>query len=142
MITRLKHLSVFYKDSDKKKRLTILKECLVFGLIKKSLPTDYFRKFLYRKDIKNYKDYLSMQEYYSIIESPKMVYPEISHLLTNKLSFKLMAAKYKLKVQDLLSYNVKNHFFFNAKHQIVDTQEQLIHFFKNQFETSGINSIF
>jgi hypothetical protein len=142
MLSRIKHLKVFLKDPDKKNLLTILKECLVFGLIKKSLPTDYFRKFLYRKDIKNYKDYLSMKEYYSIIESPQMVYPEISHLLTSKLSFKIIAAKYKLKTQELLSYNVKTHFFCDTKHKIVDTQEQLIHFFKNQFETSGINSIF
>ena len=87
MLARVKLLKVFFQDPDKKKVFIIIKELIHFTYIKKSWPTDYFRKFLYRKAIKDYTSYLSIKEYYSIIESPKMVFPKVSKTLENKLAF-------------------------------------------------------
>ena len=142
MLSRFKGLKVFFDDSDKKNSFKIIFEALNYGFIKKELPTDYFRKFLYRKDIKNYIDYLSMKEYYSILESPKLVYPDVSHLLSNKISFKLIAAKYNLKTQNLLGYNIKTSFFYDNKQHTAENNEQLVRLLKKQFETLGKNKIF
>ena len=52
-LSRIKHINVFFKDPDKKGILRIIKEAIHFALLKKTVPTDYFRKFLYRKDVKD-----------------------------------------------------------------------------------------
>jgi hypothetical protein len=133
MLSRLKHLNVFIKDPNKKSLVTILKEVIIFWFTKKSLPTDYFRKFLYRADIKNYLDYLSIKEHYAIIESKKIVYPEISHILNNKLSFKLLCQTYQIKVPETLGYNIKANFINKKDHTQITTVEALITFFEKLF---------
>jgi len=94
MLSRIGYIKVFIKDPDKKNMGRLVKELIRYAWIKKTLPSDYFRKFLYRKEVDNYLDYLSLKEYYSIIESKKIVFPEISALLHHKLSFKLLAQKH------------------------------------------------
>ena len=78
--------NVVLNDKNKKNWFKIFKEAIVFGWIKKELPIDYFRKFLYRKEITDYKNYLSLKEYISIIQSPKMLIPEVTAISNNKLS--------------------------------------------------------
>lgn len=142
MLSRLKHLKVFFKDKDKKNVLKILCELIHFTYIKKSLPTDYFRKFLYRKDIKDYTSYLSIKEFYSIIESPKLVFPEISKILSNKLSFKLITEKQNLPSPKLISYNLKSRYIFETKSHLIEVQKDLYCYFENLFLRSNTDKIF
>ena len=142
MLTRLKMLMIFFKDSDKKNFLIIMKEIIYFTYIKKSLPTDYFRKFLYRKDVLDYTAYLSIKEHYSIIKSPKMVFPEVSQILKNKLSFHLICMEQNLAVPKLISYNLKNQFVCNKKNEPIENKKDLLLFFKDQFNRLHIDKIF
>ncbi|MFD0836303.1 sugar-transfer associated ATP-grasp domain-containing protein [Mariniflexile aquimaris] len=142
MLGRIKHLKIFAGDPDKKPLFKIIKECLHFGLLKKDLPVDYFRKFLYRTDVKNYQDYLSLKEHYGIIESPKMVFPEVSQILQNKLSFKLICINENLPVPKLISYNLKGWFLFNKKNKYIENKKDLLFFYKHLFDHLQINKIF
>lgn len=142
MLSRIKYLKVFLKDPYKKSSFKILKETIAFTWIKKGLPIDYFRKFLYRTDVKNYKDYLSLKEYYSIIESPKMVFPEVSALLHNKLSFKLIAEKHELPVATMLAYNLKNQFTSNKKSTTIHNEADLYKVVEDLFAKNQIDKIF
>lgn len=142
MLARLKLLMVFIKDPDKKNLIIIIKEIMYFTFLKKTLPTDYFRKFLYRKDISDYTAYLSIKEHYSIIESPKMVFPEVSQILQNKLSFKLICINQNLPVPKLISYNLKGWFLFNKKNKYIENKKDLLVFFKHLFDQLQIDKIF
>lgn len=142
MLSRLKHLSVFLTDTNKKSLLKISKELILFGIYKKCIPTDYFRKYLYRKDIINYKNYLSLKEYYLLTGSPKMVFPEISSILKNKLSFYNHCKNLNLPTPRLLGYNFNNHWFYNDKTYVVNSKKEVLQFFQKIFTDSNIEMLF
>src|SRR5690606_36946206 len=107
---------------NKKKLTTIFKELVHYGYIKRDLPDDYFRKYLYRKEITDPNSYLSKKEYYSIIDSPKILVPEIALLLDNKLSFSLFAEKQDIPTPKLISYNIKHSFYYNSRIYTIATK--------------------
>jgi len=142
MIARIKNLRFFIHDPNKKPYWQIIKEACKYGWLKKEIPLDYIRKHLYRKGVVNCEQYLSMKEYRSIINSPNMVYPEISSLLRSKLSFAFFCKGYNLPAPKLLSYNLKDRFFFGESVYKIRTREELIIFFENVFEQTGQTRIF
>jgi hypothetical protein len=142
MFARLKHLKVFFKDPDKKPTFKIVKECLHYGLLKKELPIDYFRKFLYRTDVIDYTPYLSLKEYYSIINAPQISIPEIKSILNNKLSFALYAEKHKLPVPKLFGYNFKSFFYTNSTLTTIGNKDALFEFFEALLKTAPAEALF
>ena len=54
-------IKIFIKDRNKKSTLLIIKEVFVLIKTKKEFPFYYF-KYQYKKDVKNYLDYLSTGE--------------------------------------------------------------------------------
>lgn len=142
MGSKISNLKVFINDPDKKGYLKILKELLHFTLVKKVLPVDYFRKFLYRKDVKDYTKYLTLKEYYSIIYSPKIIVKEAGSILNNKLSFALFSEKNNLPTPTLVSYNLNNSFFLNDNIKTINTKDELITFFKNTFKLTNNKTLF
>ena len=80
-------ISVFLNDKERKPILKIIKEAIVFWFVKKELPFFYFGKFLYRKNVTNYTDYLSSKEVDEITLSKKMHQYQYASILRNKLSF-------------------------------------------------------
>ncbi|MCF7568631.1 hypothetical protein L3X37_09665 [Sabulilitoribacter arenilitoris] len=142
MLSRLRHLNVFIKDKNKKGWLKIIKEIIHFSWVKKDIPSDYFRKFLYRNDVSDYTNYLTLKEYYSIINSPKIIVPEAGSILNNKLSFALFAEKNKLPTPKLISYNLTNSFFFNGSFKTIKSSNDLIAFFKDVFKQIDKSKLF
>jgi hypothetical protein len=142
MLARVKFLKVFFKDSDKKNVLIIIKELIHFTYIKKSWPTDYFRKFLYRKAVKDYTSYLSLKEYYSIIESPQMVFPEVSKTLENKLAFYQICKQNKLPTPKIVCYNNNSIFVFKDTSKQITDSDELILLFEKVFTSSNMEKLF
>ncbi|GAA3641520.1 sugar-transfer associated ATP-grasp domain-containing protein [Flavivirga jejuensis] len=142
MTSKLKLLGVFFKDENKKEWLRIFKELFHFTWIKKEIPIDYFRKFLYRKEITDYKNYLSLKEYVRIIQSPKMLIPEIAAISNNKLSFSLYCIKNNIPTPNLISYNLRNTFFLNDTIVLIKTKSELLTFFKNVLFKSKQKKLF
>jgi hypothetical protein len=142
MLSRIKYLKVFIKDPDKKTLIKLVKELIMFSWAKKSFPTDYFRKFLYRKTIKDYTSYLSIKEYYSIIESPKMVFPEVSKTLENKLAFYEICKKNKIPTPEIVCYNNKNTFVFKDASKLIKDTSELILFFEKVWTSYNRKKLF
>lgn len=142
MFSRIRNLKVFLKDPDKKGILRMIKEIIHYGWVKKEFPLDYFRKYLYRTDVSNYTNYLSLKQYYSIVYSPKILVPEIASILDNKLSFALICEKNKLPVPKLISYNLKHQFLYNEIIYIINSKQELIVFFNTVFKESNLNTLF
>ena len=61
--------------------------------VKRELPYYYFGKFLFRKDVSNFKDYLGLKETDSIALSKKFNKYEYTSLLRNKIAFSLFCHK-------------------------------------------------
>lgn len=142
MINRLKNFKVFFRDKNKKNYFKIVKELIHFAYVKKELPIDYFRKYLYRKNINDYTNYLSLKEYYSIIDSKKILVPEIASLLDNKLSFAFFTEKTKIPTPKLISYNIKNITFYNASPFPVSNKSDLINFFSLVYNNAKTEDLF
>ena len=142
MLSRLKYLNVYLKDSNKKPLPQVIKECVLYGIDKKMLPTDYFRKYLYRNGIVNYKNYISLKEYYLITGSNNMVFPEISSILKNKLNFYNYCLNSKLPTPTLWSYNFRAHWFYNNENDVVNSKQDALAFFNRVFETAHIDTLF
>ncbi|PKV50987.1 putative polysaccharide biosynthesis protein [Aquimarina sp. MAR_2010_214] len=137
-----KRFLVFFNDKNRKGIIQIIKEVLVFWIIKQELPYFYFGKFLYRKDVKNYKDYLSSKEIDKITLSTNLHHFQYASLLRNKLAFSYYMESNNMPVPSLLSHNLKGRFYYQSNLQQVNTVEDLCDFFKNLFEVTGKTKVF
>ncbi|WP_158849947.1 sugar-transfer associated ATP-grasp domain-containing protein [Algibacter sp. L1A34] len=122
--------------------LQVVKECILYGIDKQMLPTDYFRKYLYRKDVINYKNYLSLKEFYQIIGSRKMVFPEVTSILANKLSFYNHCVNLNIPTPTLISYNFNIRWFCNNEIKIITSKESVLQFFQYVFRDSQTEILF
>jgi len=119
-------IKVFLKDPNKKSVLTILKEVLHLCVIKKEIPFYYF-KHLYRKNIKNYKDYLGTKE---------------GKIIRNKLAFGNYFESVAIPTPKLLCFNNKNIFEFKDKVTSVNSKEDIVKFYKDVFKSTGNTEMF
>lgn len=120
----------------------MLRELISYTLVKKEIPLDYFRKFLYRNEITNCNQYLSMGQYRAITNSPSMEFPEVSSILRNKLLFGIYCEKHGLAVPRIISYHLKNQFFFKGEPVTIGTKKELYRFFSEVMEQSGRPQLF
>jgi len=137
-----KRVSVIINDNNRKTVVTILKESFHFWIIKKEIPYFYFGKFLYRKEVTNYRDYLSSREVDKITLSKKLHQFQYSTLLRNKLSFSLYMEENNFPVPTLISHNFKNRFYHNTTLQIIQSEKELLLFFEKIFQQENIHSLF
>lgn len=137
-----KRVSVILKDNNRKGFFQIIKEAISFWIVKKEFPYFYFGKFLYRKDIKNYKDYLSSKEVDKITLSKNLHHFQYASLLRNKLAFAFYMEKHNMPVPSLISYNLGNRFFCNLVFQMIDSKQKLLTFYKDLFQKTGKTRIF
>ena len=141
-ISRVLPLKNFFKDPNKKGGITMLKEIFQYGWAKKEWPTDYFRKFLYRREITDITSYLSLNEYFSIINSKKILVRDLASILDNKLSFSLFANQYQLPTPKIFSYNIKTNFYFNSNYYHITNDAALLSFFDRIFRETHESQLF
>ena len=136
LLNRINNFKFFFKDPNKKGWGKMFVEIIHFWWVKKELPLDYFRRFLYRKEVKNYTDYLGYRQYLKFIYSEKMTFTEITSILNNKLSFDTYFKNFNLPIPKVVSYNLRNKYYFDNTINICDTEGDLISFFNHMFESS------
>jgi len=129
-------------DKNKKNIFRIGFEFLHYCWIKKHLTIDYFRKSLYRKNATNYRNHLSLKEYYAIIESPELKKNDITNFLDNKLAFALYTEKLDLPTPKLISYNFNSLYFHNNKEIKISNIKELESFFRKLFNSEGLDKLF
>jgi hypothetical protein len=134
-------LLVFLKDTNKKSYLKILKEVVHLSLLKKEIPFYYF-KFLYRKEIVNYKDYVSTKEANRIKHKDTFHKEEHLSIISNKLSFSLYCEKNNLPVPKLISHNMGKNCYFNGEYYKVNSKKELLNFFKIVLDRSQREHLF
>lgn len=138
---KIGRIKVFIKDPNKKSFFKIIKEVFVLIKTKKEFPFYYF-KYLYKKDVKNYLDYLSTGEVNAIGKSKQLHNPAYRSILDNKLFFALLSKKSPLNTPELFSYNMGNIFYYDNTIKQISTKSELINFFEHVFTVAHIDGIF
>ncbi|CAM4127693.1 sugar-transfer associated ATP-grasp domain-containing protein [Zobellia nedashkovskayae] len=134
-------IKVFLKDPKKKGILKILKEVFVLWTTRKEVPMYYF-KHLYKKEVKNYKDYLSTDLNNRIQRSPKLNKQEYTSILNNKLNFALYCEKHKLATPKLIGHNFGKSFFLENGICEISTLNQLMQAYEAIFQSTPAKAIF
>jgi len=146
MISNLKRLGYFLKDSNKKPYYIIFKELLQLWVIKKHFPSHYIGRFFYRKDAPtNFKDYLSIQEYNRLLESiadRNTKHSTIDSISVDKLFFNFYCLEHKIPTPKVISYNFRKSFFFNGQTFTIKSSSELVDYFLMVFKSANISSIF
>lgn len=134
-------IKVFFRDPNKKGLFKILKEVLGLWRLKKEFPFYYF-KYIYRKNVTNYKDYLSTKEVTKIGLSKKLHNPIYHKMIEDKLEFALLDKKNSFKTPKLTSYNIGQDFYFNDSIFNCSNEDELINFFNQVFNTTELDALF
>ncbi len=134
-------LLTFIKDKRKKSFLKMFRESMYLWKSKKEIPFYYF-KYLYRKNVINYKDYVSTKEAYNIKYGNVFHKTEHLTIISNKLMFSIFCKKNNLPVPKLISYNLASNFVFEGVIFPVKTTQDLFDFFKLVFDKSNEATIF
>ncbi len=129
----VKSFKIFGSEKDKKSWFRILYKLLNLIFVKKELPTYYFGKYIYKKEVQNYKDYLSKKETSRITQRGVFNKFDYYSILTNKISFALYFDKNNIPVPHIHSYNFKTHFFYDGQTALLTSAEILIDFYLNVF---------
>ncbi|WP_343486606.1 sugar-transfer associated ATP-grasp domain-containing protein [Allomuricauda sp. d1] len=138
----IQRINVFLRDKEKKSFPTVIKEITVLSLSKGHFPLYYFGRFLYRKNITNYKDYLSLKEYYAILNSKVYNTKEYTYILENKLCFALFCKENNLPTPKTICYNMKSMFLGFEKKNEIQTRESFIEYIHSIFEKINCDRIF
>ena len=119
----------------------MLKELGVLWMLKKELPFYYF-KYVYRKHVTNYKDYLSTKEVTRIGLSKKLHNPIYHKMIEDKLEFALLDKKNLFKTPKLTSYNIGEDFYFKDSISKCATQQGVIDFFNQVLKETRLEALF
>ncbi|WP_373517302.1 sugar-transfer associated ATP-grasp domain-containing protein [Pricia sp.] len=134
-------IKVFLMDPNKKNSFKMCKEVLVLWMTKKEVPMYYF-KHLYKKDIKNYRDYLAPKEVRTIHASKKLHKSEYTSILSNKLNFALYCEKAALSTPALIGHNFGRSFFSGKGIQKISSKGELVDFYAEIFGATDTQAIF
>ena len=137
----MNRIKVFLKNPEKKRIAKMVKEVLILMFNKKEIPFYYF-KYLYRKDVVNYLDYLSLGEQRKIQFHKALHNPEYVTLINNKLYFHLLSEKTAIKTPKLLSYNFQSNFFYDNRVVQIESKEEFAHFFTTLFKDANVEGVF
>ena len=137
-----KRISIIIRDKNRKGFFKIFKEIIHFWIIKKEVPYFYFGKFLYRKEISNYCDYLSSKEVDRITLSKNLHKYQYSSILRNKLSFALYMEENNLPVPKIVCFNYKNRFYYNSNILSINSEDELFTFIQKILQERSLKKIF
>ncbi len=134
-------IKVFLNNPNKKNYFKICKEVLILWITKREVPMYYF-KHLYKKDIKNYRDYLGTKEAARIHASKNLHKQELTSILRNKINFALYCEKNSISTPKLIAHNFGRSFFFENGILEILNFEELVNFFTKVFEKIEAQAIF
>ncbi len=134
-------IKVFFKDPNKKGFFKMLNEVLTLWKLKKEFPFYYF-KYVYRKHVSNYKDYLSTKEVVKIGLSKKLHNPIYHKVIEDKLEFALQHQIGTFRTPKLVSYNKGINFYYNDSIQEISNKNDLIDFFNKVFTDTNLEELF
>ncbi len=140
-VNQQNRLRIFLKDKNKKSLFKMFRESMYLWISKREIPFYYF-KYLYRKNVVNYKDYISTKEAHKIQFQDTFHKPEHLSIISNKLSFSIFCEQNNLPAPRLISHNLNSNFIFKGELFKVASKKDLYNFFKLVFNETHHENIF
>ena len=135
-------LLFFLRDKNKKKWSQIIKEFTTLCISKKELPLNYISHLLYRKNVSNYNDYLSLKENERLLQWSYSHANEQIVLVENKLLFEECLVKNNIPTPQIFFHNSKNKFTYIGDVFEIETKNDFVSFLEKVFNEEKIVNIF
>ncbi|TQO37361.1 putative polysaccharide biosynthesis protein [Arenibacter algicola] len=135
-------LLVFLTDKNKKNWFQIIKEFTTLYLSNKEVPVNYISHLLYRKNVSNYKDYLSLKENRRLLQWSQSQAKEQIILVDNKLLFEECLVKKNIPTPQIFFHNSKNKFTYKSDVFEIETKNDFFSFLEKIFNEEKIVNIF
>ena len=135
-------LLFFIKDKNKKNWFKIIKECTNLFISKKELPLHYISNLLYRENVSNYKDYISIKENNRLLAWSQSHAKEQIILAENKLLFEELLVKNNIPTPQIFFHNSKNRFTYKSDIFKIETKNDFFSFLEKVFNEEKIVQIF
>lgn len=132
----------FLRDKNKKKWPQIIKEFISLSISQKELPLNYISHLLYRRDIVNYKDYLSLKENRKLLQWSYSHAEEQIVLVENKLLFEEILVENGIPTPSIFFHNMKSKFIYKEDNFQVTTKNDFLSFLTNVFDEENIGRLF
>jgi hypothetical protein len=144
MVSRRKKQMIltFLRDKDKKNWFQIIIELTVLWYSKNEFPSYYIVNLLYRKNVTNFKDYLSSSENVKLLNWSYSKAQDQIIQVENKLLFENYLIKNNIPTTKIFAHNTKSTFTYNGNHFKIETKENLFIFLENIFIEQGVDQIF
>lgn len=135
-------LLFFLRDKNKKKWLQIIKEFTALYISNKELPLNYISHLLYRKNVANCNDYLSLKENKRLLRwSHSFAKPQIE-LVENKLLFERFLIKNNIPTPQIFFHNSKNRFTYKGDDLEIENKNNFFIFLEKVFDAEKIEHLF
>ena len=135
-------LLFFLTDKNKKNWFQIIKEFTTLYLSNKEVPVNYISHLLYRKNVSNYKDYLSLKENRRLLQWSQSQAKEQIILVDNKLLFEECLVKKNIPTPQIFFHNSKNKFTYKSDVFEIETKNDFFSFLEKIFNEEKILNIF
>ncbi len=140
-LSRKEFLLQFLRDPERKSLPRIAYEMTVLMFKYRELPVHYFSRYLFKKDIKNYKDYLP-NNFFDTRIKPVFNDKSLKEVLDNKLYFDMFFNKVGVNVPEIIMFNNRNVFIHNGNNSVIDTFGKFRSLLGDIFNIHSVDSIF
>jgi hypothetical protein len=123
--SKLEFFRLILKDPDRKSLFRISYECIYLLFIYKELPVHYFSRLLFKKEVKNIRDYLP-NKFLGNKVTPRFNDKKVKEVLDNKLFFDLFYRQFNINLPTILMYNHNKMFVIANKSVIVGSVQEFI----------------
>lgn len=120
--------SIVLEDPSRKSIFRIVSEYSRFLLTNRVVAEQYFSKFLYRKGISNFEDYVMTHKLRN--KCWTLNNPDYNSIMDNKYLFEVFLKKYKIRVTQSFAYNINSLFFIENELEQINTKEEFLEFIK------------
>ena len=138
----LKTIQAFLNDGSKKSYPKIVVEFIYLWVLHKEFPAHYVTRFLYRKEHRNYRDFIPTKKYFKLIYSERTQNEFYVSILSNKLLFSFFCTNSEIPIPLLTGYNSQEHFYIAKQKYVIKSSEDLIIFFSKAFTEYQCEEIF
>ncbi len=135
-------LLFFLRDKNKKKWSQIIKEFTALYMANRELPLNYISHLLYRKNVTNYNDYLSLKENRGLLQWSYSHAKEQIAWVENKVLFEETLTKNNIPTPQIFFHNSKNQFTYEGDVFEIETKNDFFSFLGKVFNQQKIEHIF
>lgn len=132
----------FLKDKHKKNWAQIIKEFTSLYVAQKQIPVNYITSLLFRKNVLNYKDYITIKENQDLLAWSYAEANEQIELVENKLLFNKLLVKNNIPTPQIIFHNLKNSFTYNDETFRIATKKDFFLFLERVFDEVNIQRLF